>query len=100
MTRQACLNGYTNTVDKIGSQLTNSITMDDASPNKKVSIAKASKFAADVQSPGLKHALSSSNNSNDKETKKQKLSIFQNEKFRAGSNADKYADEERKNEKY
>lgn len=90
MSRQPVLNGYTNTVDKIGSQLNNQNSLDDTSPRKDSKNLKASKFASDVQSPGLKHAL------NDKSEKKTKLSIFQNEKYRTGSIGDKADEEEEK----
>lgn len=99
VSRQPCLNGYTNTIDKIGSQMNNSANLDDSPEKiKKISIVKQSKFS-DVQSPGLKHALSNSNGNvvNEKD-KKQKLSIFQ-EKYRTGSMADKANEEERKGEK-
>jgi len=93
VTRQPCLNGYTNTVDKIGSQLNNQNSLDDASSPKKdhKTSVKVSKFS-EIQSPGLKHALN-----NDKNDKKAKLSIFQNEKFRTGSIGAK--EEEKKFEK-
>ena len=94
VTRQPCLNGYTNTVDKIGSQLNNQNSLDECSSPKKDSkiSLKASKFA-DVQSPGLKHAL----NNTDKNDKRAKLSIFQSEKYRTGTTGEK--EEEKKNEK-
>ena len=93
VTRQPCLNGYTNTVDKIGSQLNNQNSLDDTSPKKdSKNSLKASKFA-DVQSPGLKHALNT-----DKNEKKAKLSIFQSEKYRTGSTGEK-GEEEKKFEK-
>lgn len=91
VSRQPCLNGYTNTVDKIGSQYNNQNSIDDATSPKKDGRAKTSKFG-EVQSPGLKHALHSS----EKGDKKTKLSIFQNEKYRTGSIG---AEEERKYEK-
>ena len=87
VTRQPCLNGYTNTVDKIGSQINNQNSLDDAASPKKASM-KVSKFS-EIQSPGLKHALN-----NDKNDKKAKLSIFQSEKYRTGSTGGK--EEEKK----
>ena len=91
--RQPCWNGLTNTVDKIGSQLNNQNSLDECSPKKEgKNSLKTSKFA-DVQSPGLKHAL----NNNEKGDKRAKLSIFQSEKYRTGSNVEK--EEEKKSEK-
>lgn len=91
VSRQPCLNGYTNTVDKIGSQYYNQNSIDDAASPKKESknSLKTSKFG-EVQSPGLKHALNS-----EKSDKKTKLSIFQSEKFRTGSTGERN-EEERK----
>lgn len=92
VSRLPVLNGYTNTVDKIGSQYTNQNSLDDTSPRKDTkSSLKTSKFAGEIQSPGLKHALN-----NDKNEKKTKMSIFQSEKFRSGSNNDKTKEEEEK----
>lgn len=92
VSRQPCLNGYTNTVDKIGSQYYNQNSIDDAaSPKKESKNSLKSKFGGEVQSPGLKHAL----NSTEKSDKKTKLSIFQSEKFRTGSTGER-TEEERK----